>query len=113
SFGGVDQDDALATAVLMTELVQWGPLAEAAFTDGEDLRALRIGDCKADDLVAFFELDALHAGGVAAHRANLFFAEADALTRTCTDQQISGSVGHGGGEETIVLLDAHADDALF
>src|SRR6185369_4425408 len=68
--GGLDVDDALAPATLDPILGLLGALAVAVRGDGEDGGA-RLDHVGAHHLVTRVEGDALHAVGLAAHRADL------------------------------------------
>src|SRR5690606_7420788 len=112
ALAGVDQDDALAAAVLTAEFLELGALAVAARAHRQHPFALRLGASQAHDLVAFAELDRLHARSVAAHGAHLRLVEADRLPGLGRDQEFGVAVRDAGREQLIALLDAHADDAL-
>src|SRR5256712_2795713 len=100
---GLDVDDALAGAALQAILVERGALAEAAFGDGEDADALQ-DDVGGDDLIAFVELDPLHAAGAPAHRAHLFFREADAHAELGRDHDLALAVGTSGRHHPVVIV---------
>src|SRR5690606_15027464 len=70
-------------------------------------------DGQTNDVVALLELDALYARRVAAHGAHLRLIEADALSQARPQDEVTRTVGNGGREEQVVVLDADADDALF
>ena len=74
--GAVDGDDPLAAALLHPVIVDVRALPEAALGDDEQ-RRVALDDDHADDGIALAQLDALHAGRVAAHLAHVHLVEAD------------------------------------
>ncbi len=104
---------ALAAAILLAELVEHRALAVAALAHREHELSLRLRARQTDDFVAFGQVDGLHAGGAAAHRAHLLLVEADRLSSLGRDQELGLAVGHDGGEQRIALHDLDADDALL
>src|SRR4029453_9968326 len=76
--GDVHRDDAFAATAGEAVLVERGALAVALFRHGED-RGVRRHHVDGDDDIVTVELDTAHAGGVAAHGADVRLAEADRL----------------------------------
>ena len=100
--------DALAGAALQAVLLHVGALAEAVGGEGEHL-ALLADDQHIDEAVLFGEGDGAHALRVSAHRADVFFAEADALALARGDHQLVLPGGELHGDQLVALVDLDGD----
>ena len=65
----------------------------------------------ADDVVVLAQGDAADAVGRAAHRPDVVFVEADGHAVPRADEDFAGAVGQLHGDDRVVVLDAHRDDA--
>ena len=86
--GDLDVLHAEAAAAGDAILVELGLLRVALFGDREQ-RAARLGHLHRDHLVVLAQLDAAHAVGRAAHRADVVLREADRLAVACVPMKIS------------------------
>src|SRR5262249_44924582 len=109
----VDQDDALAAAVLRAEFGEGRAFAVALLADGEHLGLAVARHAEPDDAVPLGEIDAAHADGGASHRAYLLLVEADGHALLRGDDDVARAVGDGGGKELVAVFDLDADDALL
>ena len=66
---------------------------------------------RADDVVALTQLDAPHAGGVAAHAAHVVLLEADGHAVVADDEDGLLSVGLPDGDQLVALFQGDAADA--
>ena len=77
---------------------------------GEDLGAL-LHDVGGDHLVVVLDLDAAHAGGAAAHRADLFLGEADGHAELGGDHHLALAVGAARRHQLVAVVEADGLDA--
>src|SRR5690606_16601119 len=113
AFRSINQDDALSSAILLSELAQIRSLAVAALTNGQYLLTIRIADRQTDNSVIVCKVDTLHACSVAAHGSHLLFRETNALALACANQQIFGTVRNCSCQQLVAFFDAYADNTLF
>src|SRR5690606_24630453 len=100
------RDHAEATAILGAELGELGALSKAALANGHQ-RLLGVpgeGD-HADDFVALAKIDAAHAAGIAAHRADLIFLEASGHALLGADHDVHVGLRQAHIDEPVTLVD--------
>ena len=124
-FVGVDLGDGHDRAVLVRDLdvldAQAAAAGDAVFVDQRVLRvallgdrqqrAAGLGDLHRHDLVVLAQLDAAHAVGGAAHRADVAFDEADRLAVPGADEDLALAVRQLHVDHRVAFFDAHGDDA--
>src|SRR6478736_3591204 len=101
AIAGINQDDALAAAVLNAKLLDGRALAVAAFTHREHELAFCVGARKANDRVALVQLDGFDACGGAPSGAYLLFIEANADAVLGGNEELRGAVGDDRREQLV------------
>src|ERR1019366_4627613 len=120
--GRLNVDDALATARLQAVFIDVGALAVTLLRNREDearfllvavlgLPARLGGDRHANDVVAFAQVHASNAMGLAAHGPYVLFVEANRLAVVRRQENDLAAVGTTGGDQFVLLLDGDSVDA--
>src|ERR1019366_5754951 len=120
--GRLNVDDALAAARLQTVFIDVRALAVTLLRNREDearfllvavlgLPARLGGDRHANDVVAFAQVHASNAMGLATHWPYVLFIEANRLAIVRRQENDLAAVGTTGGDQFVLLLDGDGVDA--
>src|SRR5262249_41000766 len=109
--GHLESDDALAAPLLHPILAELAALAEPVLAHDEQGRVAPDDD-HANDCVRFLELDALHAGGNAAHVAHIALVEPDAHALAGSEHDVAGRVADLRVDQLVAGLDIDRPDAV-
>src|SRR6266850_2576798 len=107
----LERNDAAAAAVLNAVLVELRALAHPLLGHHEQ-RGLAAHHDHVNHVVLLVELDALHAGGRAAHVAHVLLVEADAHAVIRGEDDVVLAVGHLYVDQLVTLLDVDGADPV-
>src|SRR5882672_5713720 len=107
----LQRDDAAAAAMLHPVLVELRALAHPLLGHHEQ-RGLAAHHDHVNHVVFLVELDALHAGGRAAHVAHVLLVEADAHAVIRGEDDVVLAVGHLYVDQLVTLLDVDGADPV-
>ena len=107
---GLHGNDAFAASCLRAVLVELGALADAVLAGDQQCGVLG-HDGGGDKAVFFAQANAAHAGGGAAHRADVLLVEPNALAVAGDQHDLVVAGGQLDGDEAVALVDADGVDA--
>ena len=107
--GSLHVDHALAAARSEAVVLEHRPLAKAVLRSRQHM-ALAQHDQR-DQALVVGQLDAAHAGGVAAHGAHFVFVEADGLATAGAQHDLVVAGGQRYAHQPVIVTQVNGDDA--